>query len=81
MAEFKTCHLVTGFGFINTGRSAYANDWQHIHTNDLPYNPLFDQGYRSVGCAPCTRPVAHGHERAGRWIGRTKTECGLHLES
>lgn len=53
--------------------------WRHIFTHDLPYNPLHDQGYPSVGCAPCTRPVeAGGDERAGRWAGRSKTECGLH---
>lgn len=43
-------------------------------------NPLRQIGYRSIGCAPCTRPVAAGEdERAGRWNGRTKVECGLHL--
>lgn len=43
-------------------------------------NPLRDLGYRSIGCAPCTRPVEEGQdERAGRWAGRNKIECGLHL--
>ncbi len=55
--------------------------WRHVFTHDLPYNPLHDQGYPSVGCAPCTRPVeAGGDERAGRWAGRSKTECGLHTQ-
>ncbi len=46
----------------------------------VPYNPLLDQGYASIGCAPTTRPVAPGeHPRAGRWPGSEKTECGLHL--
>ena len=46
---------------------------------DLPRHPLLAQGYRSVGCWPCTRPVATGEEpRAGRWAGAGKTECGIH---
>jgi phosphoadenosine phosphosulfate reductase len=45
----------------------------------LPAHPLFSQGYLSVGCAPCTQPVAAGDdERSGRWAGQGKTECGLH---
>ncbi len=51
----------------------------YIHLNQLPYNPLHDQGYPSIGCAPCTHPVTiPGDLRSGRWIGNTKTECGLH---
>jgi phosphoadenosine phosphosulfate reductase len=47
--------------------------------HDLPGNPLLDQGYPSIGCAPCTRPVAPGEDpRSGRWSGFAKTECGLH---
>jgi phosphoadenosine phosphosulfate reductase len=46
---------------------------------DLPEHPLLAHGYRSIGCAPCTRPVAPGeHARAGRWAGTAKTECGIH---
>jgi phosphoadenosine phosphosulfate reductase len=53
--------------------------WHHIFQHDLPYNPLHDRGYPSVGCWPCTRAVsAHEDERAGRWAGSVKTECGLH---
>ncbi|WP_420489969.1 phosphoadenylyl-sulfate reductase [Neobacillus vireti] len=57
--------------------------WDEIMTyitlNNLPYNPLHDQGYPSIGCAPCTLPVSgSGDLRAGRWAGNTKTECGLH---
>ena len=51
--------------------------WQRIHERDLPYNPLHDQGYESIGCAPCTLP---GAGRQGRWAGTDKTECGLHEE-
>jgi phosphoadenosine phosphosulfate reductase len=49
--------------------------WRRIYERDLPYNPLHDQGYESIGCAPCTRP---GSGREGRWAGTDKTECGLH---
>jgi phosphoadenosine phosphosulfate reductase len=53
--------------------------WSKILQNRVPYNPLHDRGYPSVGCYPCTRPVADGEdERAGRWSGSQKTECGLH---
>ncbi|MBM4000194.1 MAG: phosphoadenylyl-sulfate reductase [Planctomycetes bacterium] len=53
--------------------------WQYITRNDIPYNPLHDQGYASIGCRPCTRAILYGEdERAGRWSGSQKTECGLH---
>ncbi len=54
--------------------------WNRIHEEDVPYNPLHDQGYPSIGCWPCTRAVAAGEadDRAGRWSGTAKTECGLH---
>jgi phosphoadenosine phosphosulfate reductase len=52
-----------------------------IAEHDLPVHPLVGQGYRSIGCAPCTVPVgAEGAARDGRWPGRAKTECGLHLD-
>lgn len=54
--------------------------WQYIRAFDLPYNPLHDQGYPSIGCAPCTRAVQEGEDaRAGRWANTGKTECGLHV--
>ena len=53
--------------------------WSLISKEQIPYNPLHDQGYPSVGCWPCTRSVGPGEdERAGRWSGFQKTECGLH---
>ncbi len=53
--------------------------WNYILKEDVPYNPLHDQGYPSIGCWPCTRAVTPGEdERAGRWSGSVKTECGLH---
>jgi len=53
--------------------------WNLIVREGIPYNPLHDQGYPSIGCWPCTRSIADGEdERAGRWSGTAKTECGLH---
>jgi phosphoadenosine phosphosulfate reductase len=53
--------------------------WEYIKANKIPYNPLHDRGYRSIGCWPCTRSVAEGaNERAGRWTGFDKSECGIH---
>ena len=49
--------------------------WRRIHERSLPYHPLHDQGYASIGCTHCTRP---GTGREGRWAGSDKTECGLH---
>lgn len=54
--------------------------WQYLYDHKLPEHPLLKQGYMSIGCAPCTRPVGEGEtERAGRWAGQGKTECGLHI--
>ena len=54
--------------------------WAFIVKNDVPYNPLHDRDYPSIGCWPCTRPVGPGEdERAGRWAGKVKKECGLHV--
>jgi phosphoadenosine phosphosulfate reductase len=54
--------------------------WNFVAQNDIPYNPLHDQGYPSIGCYPCTRPVKDGEdERAGRWSGTDRKECGLHV--
>lgn len=53
--------------------------WDYLHAHQIPYNPLHDRGYRSIGCWPCTRPSDSGeNERAGRWTGFDKTECGIH---
>jgi phosphoadenosine phosphosulfate reductase len=52
----------------------------YIELNQLPYNPLHDQGYPSIGCSPCTeKAVRLGDSRSGRWKGQNKTECGLHF--
>ena len=56
-----------------------AKVWDAIIKEQVPYNPLHDQGYVSIGCQPCTRAVGVDEdERAGRWSGTAKTECGLH---
>jgi phosphoadenosine phosphosulfate reductase len=58
-----------------TSRDTY----RYLTANDIPLHPLFEQGYTSIGCWPCTRPVLAGEdERAGRWAGKNKVECGLH---
>jgi phosphoadenosine phosphosulfate reductase len=51
--------------------------WKYIHENKIPYNVLMDHGYDSIGCEPCT---SKGEERQGRWAGKDKIECGLHLQ-
>lgn len=56
--------------------------WAYVRANDVPYNALYDQGYRSIGCAPCSRPVTAGEDvRAGRWWWEQpeSRECGLHV--
>jgi len=53
--------------------------WKYILDRGIPYNSLYDKGYKSIGCEPCTRPVGSGEdERAGRWAGTGKKECGIH---
>ena len=53
--------------------------WKHISQHKIPYNPLHDLGYKSIGCLTCTHKTARGEdERAGRWIGFKKVECGIH---
>ena len=56
--------------------------WEYIKARDIPYNALYDQGYTSIGCAPCTRPTQPGEDpRAGRWWWETGVpkECGMHM--
>lgn len=58
--------------------------WNYIHKHDVPFNDLHNQGYKSIGCAPCTRPIADGEpERAGRWWWEHEDdkECGLHVQN
>lgn len=68
------------FGLVKVNPLADWTDadvWRHVMAEGLPYNPLHDRDYASIGCVPCTRP---GAGREGRWAGRDKIECGLHLE-
>jgi len=71
------------FGLVKVNplaRWTSADVWRYIAENDVPYNPLHDSGYPSIGCTHCTQPVKPGeHPRAGRWSGSGKIECGLHL--
>ncbi|QDT67267.1 Phosphoadenosine phosphosulfate reductase [Planctomycetes bacterium MalM25] len=70
------------FGLVKISPLANATKqsvWTRLLKEGVPYNPLHDQGYPSVGCWPCTQKAGEeGDERAGRWAGREKTECGLH---
>lgn len=60
-------------------RWTWADVWTYINVYEVPYNPLHDQNYPSIGCTHCTAPVAAGDDpRAGRWKNFAKTECGLH---
>lgn len=73
------------FGLWKLNPLAYWNDeqvWAYIRQHQIPYNPLHDQHYPSIGCYPCTRSVQPGEDpRSGRWRGFAKTECGLHQQS
>ncbi len=62
----------------------YEKVWQYIRDNDVPYNKLYDQGYTSIGCAPCTSPIEPGEDlRAGRWWWENgvPSECGIHTDT
>ncbi len=68
-------------GLLKLSPLAYWGErevWGYISANSVPYNPLLDQGYPSLGCVPCTRPAGGDDGRSGRWSGFAKTECGLH---
>lgn len=72
------------FGLWKWNPLAYWNDeqvWKYIRQHQIPYNPLHDQQYPSIGCYPCTRSVQPGEDsRSGRWKGFAKVECGLHQQ-
>src|SRR6059058_3725927 len=80
--ELVEYHEVDGRPIVKVFPLAHwsrADVWRYIRENGVPYHPLLDQGYSSIGCWPCTRPTAPGEaERAGRWSGTGKLECGLH---
>lgn len=70
------------FGIVKVNPLAHwsADDvWEHVRLYDVPFNPLHEKGFPSIGCHPCTSRVRSGEDaRAGRWRSATKTECGLH---
>jgi phosphoadenosine phosphosulfate reductase len=82
-AKASTVHWDAKFGLVKINpllNWTKEDIWSFIVQNDVPYNPLHDEGYPSIGCWPCTRPVQEGQdERSGRWAGSTKKECGLHV--
>lgn len=73
------------FGLVKLNPLAdwtWTQVWDYIKENNVPYNPLHDQNYPSIGCTYCTRPVLAGEDpRAGRWSGTGKIECGLHIKT
>lgn len=85
-ADTRSNALIVGRdlrGLVKVNPIANWNDFDvesYIEANDIPVHPLLSQGYGSIGCMPCTEPTAEGEDaRSGRWKGRDKTECGLHL--
>lgn len=82
LVELYTLDAATGKDILKVNPMANWEReaiWQYIRQHRIPYNPLHDQGYRSIGCQTCTgKPNQDGNERAGRWIGFNKTECGIH---
>jgi phosphoadenosine phosphosulfate reductase len=78
--EFDAAHGLEKFNPLAAWTEAEV--WNYLRTERVPYNRLYDQGYRSIGCAPCTRPVMAGEDaRAGRWWWEAagQKECGLHI--
>ncbi len=73
--KLREQHLLKLNPMANWTREAV---WDYIRKHKIPYNPLHDKGYRSIGCWPCTKLAGGESERAGRWEGFDKTECGIH---
>lgn len=84
-ANAKVVEWDARFGLVKVNPLAgwtSAEVWSQLGRLEIPFNPLHEQGYSSIGCAPCTTPVKPGEDpRSGRWRGREKTECGLHLRA
>ena len=82
LAFSRANHPIVKFNPLS--RWTGADVWDYIRRREVPYNPLHDQGFRSIGCEPCTRPVGpHQHEREGRWWWERADdkECGLHAQN
>jgi len=82
-ARAQVVQLDPRFGLVKVNPLVawtHAQVWEYVREHDVPVNALHAEGYPSIGCRPCTSPVAAGEDpRAGRWRHRAKTECGLHL--
>jgi phosphoadenosine phosphosulfate reductase len=82
-AEARKIEWDSRFGLVKINPIADWSSrqvWQYIREHAVPYNPLHERGYPSIGCTHCTRAVRPGEDaRAGRWSGSSKTECGLHM--
>ncbi|KAJ1729867.1 3'-phosphoadenylsulfate reductase [Coemansia biformis] len=83
-AQLQVVEVESGTGLVKINPLAtwsFQQVWTYLRANEVPYNALLDQGYKSVGDYHSTRPVKDGEdERAGRWAGTNKTECGLHKD-
>lgn len=81
-AMARTVEWDAAFGLVKINplvRWTQKDVWTYVMAHDVPYNPLHDRGYPSIGCMPCTTPVREGEDpRSGRWRGTDKMECGLH---
>jgi phosphoadenosine phosphosulfate reductase len=81
-ANAKRIEWDSSFGLVKVNPLAdwtWESVWEYIRDRNVPYNPLHEQNYPSIGCVQCTRQVQPGEEsRAGRWSGFAKKECGLH---
>lgn len=73
--KLRANHILKLNPMANWSREAV---WDYIKANNIPYNPLHDKGYRTIGCWPCTKVAGGEGERAGRWEGFDKQECGIH---
>ena len=73
--KLRANHILKLNPMANWSREAV---WDYIKANGIPYNPLHDRGYRTIGCWPCTKVAGGEGERAGRWEGFDKQECGIH---
>jgi phosphoadenosine phosphosulfate reductase len=73
--KLRANHILKLNPMANWSREAV---WEYIKANGIPYNPLHDRGYRTIGCWPCTKVAGGEGERAGRWEGFDKQECGIH---
>src|SRR5579862_4251755 len=83
-ANAKKLEWDAKFGLVKLNPLADWNServWDYIRSHGVPYNPLHERNYPSIGCTYCTRPIQPGEDpRAGRWSGQDKIECGLHIK-